>query len=423
MNEPSSRGGPRVQGSRPSGNLSGPVCWQVVNVNPYHSARMGAFARRAQVPPVFLELTDEDAFQPLRHGRSGSEAHRRQTLFPGRQFRQLRREQIGSALRECISELNPAAVCINGWGVRGSIEALRECLSMGIPAVLMSESTVGDIARSAYKERIKHRVVSLFSAALVGGSPQVEYASALGVPRHRIFVGYDVVDNYHFIQGASAARNNAPKIRHDLGLPEHYLLACCRFEGKKNLFGLLEAYAAYADRAGREAWKLAVIGGGALSEQLLVARSRLGLREDVLFVGLKAYHELPIYYGLARAFVHASTSEPWGLVVNEAMAAGLPVLVSQRCGCARDLVEEGRNGFTFDPDNVEELSKLMLRLSSMPEGEREAMGRASQEIISRWTPEVFADSLERAIQAALAAPQPSLSVLDRALLSLLTRMG
>jgi 1,2-diacylglycerol 3-alpha-glucosyltransferase len=108
-----------------------------------------------------------------------------------------------------------------------------------------------------------------------------------------------------------------------------------------------------------------------------------------------------------------------GLTVNEAMAAGLPVLVSRHCGCARDLVEEGRNGFTFDPCNVEQLSQSMLRLSSMSAAEREAMGRASQEIVNRWTPELFAENLEKAARAALAAPQPTASLLDRTLVWLL----
>jgi glycosyltransferase involved in cell wall biosynthesis len=98
------------------------------------------------------------------------------------------------------------------------------------------------------------------------------------------------------------------------------------------------------------------------------------------------------------------------------MAAGLPVLVSNHCGCAPDLVEEGRNGFTFDPYDVEEMAGLMLRISNMPHGEREAMGQRSWEIISRWTPETFAAGLAKAVQAALAAPRPKATVLDKALL-------
>ena len=108
--------------------------------------------------------------------------------------------------------------------------------------------------------------------------------------------------------------------------------------------------------------------------------------------------------------------EQWGLVVNEAMAAGLPALVSNRCGCAPDLVEEGRNGFTFDPYDAEELARLMLRVSSMSEDGRAAMGQASREIISRWTPETFATNLMKAVQIALNAPQPKATVVGRALL-------
>jgi glycosyltransferase involved in cell wall biosynthesis len=133
------------------------------------------------------------------------------------------------------------------------------------------------------------------------------------------------------------------------------------------------------------------------------------------------YDTLPAYYGLASAFILPSVIEPWGLVVNEAMAAGLPVLVSERCGCAQDLVQRGRNGFTFDPCDIEDQASLMLRLSSMPETQRSAMGLASQEIISRWTPELFAQNLEKAAQAARTAPRRSVSVLDRVILWLLRR--
>ena len=76
---------------------------------------------------------------------------------------------------------------------------------------------------------------------------------------------------------------------------------------------------------------------------------------------------------IITAFVHASASEQWGLVVNEAMAAGLPVIVSERCGCAPDLVREGVNGLTFDPCDVAELAGLMERVAAMADWQRAAM--------------------------------------------------
>ena len=118
---------------------------------------------------------------------------------------------------------------------------------------------------------------------------------------------------------------------------------------------------------------------------------------------------------MASAFVHASTTEQWGLVVNEAMAAGLPVLVSNRCGCAPDLVRDGVNGFTFDPYDVDRLADLMLKVSS-DQCDREAMGQASRAIIKDWGPERFADGLMQAVAVARSRPLPRASWLDRSLL-------
>ena len=163
-------------------------------------------------------------------------------------------------------------------------------------------------------------------------------------------------------------------------------------------------------------WNLILLGDGPLRAEVRSTISRLGLETAVSVPGFKQYDELPSYYGLAAAFVHASSTEQWGLVVNEAMAARLPILVSNRCGCAPDLVEEGRNGFTFDPYDTEELAHLMLQVASMPATERAAMGRASIEIISRWTPECFATNLMKAVELALATPRPKSTVVDKALL-------
>jgi len=134
--------------------------------------------------------------------------------------------------------------------------------------------------------------------------------------------------------------------------------------------------------------------------------------------GFKQYDELPAWYGLAGAFVHASTTEQWGLVVNEAMASGLPVLVSERCGCAPDLVKDGVNGFIFDPYDVERLARLMYRLAH-GDVDRDAMGRASQEIIADWGLERFADGLAKAVDVAVSRPTPKAPWFDCLLLQAL----
>ena len=89
------------------------------------------------------------------------------------------------------------------------------------------------------------------------------------------------------------------------------------------------------------------------------------------------------------------------MVVNEAMAAGLPVLVSNRCGCAPDLVIEGKTGFTFEPENIEELASLLVSMSN-GQVNRQVMGQAAQAHIAEWGPERFAEGLYGAIRVALS---------------------
>ncbi len=165
-------------------------------------------------------------------------------------------------------------------------------------------------------------------------------------------------------------------------------------------------------------WSLVLLGDGPLKSDLCHLISDLGLQDSVLLPGFKQYDELPAYYGLASAFIHASTTEQWGLVVNEAMAAGLPVLVSNRCGCAMDLVKEGVNGFTFDPFNVEQLADLMLKISELGDG-RGKMGAASCEIIEAVDASAFGAGLAAAVVQALQRPAPISSLVDQLSISAL----
>lgn len=386
-----------------------PVAIVFHRFGPYHLARLKAAASR--LPVVGIEIVARDStyrWEPM----PGAEGWERLTLFESES--DARRGGLCRKLWEALDKARPSVVALPGWSAPEALAGLAWCVSRSVPALAMSASQVHDRPRSALREQVKRRIVRFYSAALVGGRRHAEYCARLGVPNHRIFTGYDVVDNEHFARGAAAARSDALLRRH-MGLPERFFLVSCRFEPVKNLPGLLEAYARYR-RVATQPWALVLLGDGRLAGQVRREIRRLALADSVLLPGFRQYHELPAYYGLASCFILASTSETWGLVVNEAMAAGLPVLVSNRCGCAPELVEEGRNGFTFDPYNVEELAGLMLRISALSEEQVWAMGERSREIISRWTPETFAESLVKAVEAAVRAPQVKATLFDRALL-------
>src|SRR4029077_7437284 len=245
------------------------------------------------------------------------------------------------------------------------------------------------------------------------------------------------VDNDYFGRQTAEIRNShlrqgyggqaAFEIRDKRGLPENYFLASARFIEKKNLSALIEAYAEYRRRlsafakatadkeiAANVPWDLVVLGDGPLRETLNSQLLTLNLNEHVHLPGFKPYDELPVYYALANALVHASTTEQWGLVVNEAIASGLPVIVSNRCGCAPELVNG--NGFTFDPTNEHELTARLLQMASLSDHERKHLGDNSYRIAANFAPERFGEGLEHAASVAKGIPQKRFGVMDRALL-------
>jgi len=381
------------------------------NFGPYHQARLRASARVSAVTAVQVSAhSAEYAWE----NEARSEGFGLVTLFPQGTSRDASAREVVRRLHAVLNENRPEVVVIPGWSSCAALAALEWCFRHKVPAVVMSESTVWDEKRVGWKETIKRRIVTLFAAALVGGRPHAEYIVQLGLPPDCVFCGYDAVDNAYFQRKADEVRKQGAAIRIKHGLPENYFLASARFIEKKNLPRLLQAYAHYRTLCEKDAgesrggkasspWSLVLLGDGALRASLCSQIAGLLLQDHVLLPGFKQYGDLPVYYAFAGAFLHASTVEPWGLVVNEAMASGLPVLVSDRCGCADDLVQNGRNGFTFDPLDVEGLARLMHRMSSMKTEARNAMGAESEGIIAEWSPNRFAEGLELAACKAMAA--------------------
>ena len=440
-------------------------------LGPYHWSRLSTAASQMHIICVELSAeSSEYAWDKL----DGEAPFERITLFPENDSRSAPRAELISRLCSTLDQRRPQVVVIPGWSDAASLAALQWCAAASVPAVVMSDSADWDERRVGWKEFVKRRIIGLFSSALVGGTPHADYVNQLGMARDRVFRGYDAVDNRYFEDKAAESRKHKVESRNRYGLPEKYFLASARFIEKKNLPRLLQAYASYrkkaesrkqraesaegnaemlktemlkgdtdkaesrkqkAESTGAKAerlktemlkaagpWDLVLLGSGALRESLCALRSALGLDAVVHLPGFKQYPDLPTYYGLASAFIHASTTEQWGLVVNEAMASGLPVLVSNRCGCAPDLVHEGVNGFTFDPCNVEQLARLMVRLAAAAKPRLDEMGANSAKIIQNWGPDRFATGLKEAAEKAIEVGPKKASLVSDALLWALSRI-
>ncbi|MFL6597332.1 MAG: glycosyltransferase [Chthoniobacterales bacterium] len=391
------------------------------HIGPYHHARLNSAADRLSVTGIEWSAKGYDAW-----GAAATRArYHKVSLFPEARHDHLDKAELRCAFRSALEQTNPDVVAVNGWNNFGSLIAANCCVRRGIPMIVMSESSRQDEPRIWWKEAIKRRIAGLYTAALVGGPRHVEYLVELGMPRERIFTGYDVVDNDYFGRHTAEIRNSKVEIRKKYDLPENYLLASARFVEKKNLPKLVQAYAEYRKRSdvrdqkldvndSKTCWDLVLLGDGPLRESLKSQLSTLNLNEQVHLPGFKPYDELPVYYALANAFVHASTTEQWGLVVNEAIASGLPVIVSNRCGCAPELVNG--NGFTFDPTNEDELAKRLLEIASLSDQERKQLSDNSFRIAANFGPERFGEGLESAASVAMGVPQKRFRVMDRVLL-------
>jgi len=390
------------------------------HIGPYHHARLNAAADRLSVTGFEWSAKAHDAWGaadvPARYHKI--------SLFPEATDHYPGGAQLRRAFCSALEQANPDVMAVNGWNNFGSLVAADCCMRRRIPMVVMSESSRHDEPRTWWKETIKKQIVDLYSTALVGGQRHVDYLVELGMPRDRIFMGYDVVDNAYFARRALEILNSKSQIREKYALPENYFLGSARFIEKKNLPRLLRAYAEYrrkSEGAGNAPWDLVLLGDGPLRETFNAQLSTLNLHAHVHLPGFKEYDELPVYYALAKAFVHASRTEQWGLVVNEAIASGLPVIVSNRCGCVPELVKG--NGFTFDPLDEQELASLLLRMTLLPEEERRRLAEASCRVAENFAPARFAEGLERASTMAVNLPRKRFGLLDRALLLAAARCG
>ena len=268
--------------------------------------------------------------------------------------------------------------------------------------MLLSDSVKGNMKRVWWKEAYKKYLVRNCQSAFVAGTPQARYVAQLGIPEEKVFQpGSCSIDNDYWEAASAKARAGQGQLRNDYDLPEKYFLCVARFIDCKNLPFLLDSYAQYC-RESDEPWGLVLCGSGELEPSLRRQADKLQLG-DIRFVGFRQVGDLPVYYGLASAFVLASSViECWGLVVNEAMACGLPVLVSNQVGSAEDLVVDGVNGFEFDPFLVSDLSQKMQMLAE-DEELADQMGTESRRLIDAHSCEVAAQNLWGAVSAARAA--------------------
>ncbi|HYM09316.1 MAG TPA: glycosyltransferase [Bryobacterales bacterium] len=307
-----------------------------------------------------------------------------------------------------LRRFGPDCLLIHGYSYWTQMQAMRWAIRHRIPYFLWADSNAHKLQATGALPAVKKVCLRYFcrhaAGALTIGSSNEAFWRYYGVGPERWFRSPLAVDNDSFRSQAQVWRSEKAGQRQALGLPSgRLLLYVGRFAPQKNLDTLLEAVAICRRGAGPHL-SLALVGDGPEKAGLerLIRRLRL---DDVFVFGFQPQSELPRFYGIADALVLPSSDEPWGLVVNEAMASGLPVLLSKSVGCLPDLLEEGGNGFSFDAKDAAALAAVLERFGRLDDGEIERMGSRSARLISDWD---YAHSLAGIHQAlesvANAAP-------------------
>ena len=316
------------------------------------------------------------------------------SIFPGASYRALNPLRIHGRIYKTIAGLHPDFTLSPSTPFPSGMATLRYALAHGTHATIMDDAWEYSDRRGWLVKAMKRQIHKNIDAAFVPAPSHAAYYENLGIPRDRQTYGVDVVDNNYFASHAKQARWSGQTLRERYSLPEKYFLFVGRLINRKGVDRLVAAYRLYRRRNPQGGWGLVIVGEGDEKDQL---RAMAKDEPGVIFAGAKFGDELCIYYGLASALVLPSEVETWGLVINEAMASGLPVLVSQRCGCATTLVAEGENGWSFPPHDVEALSRRMEELALLEPSQYAEMSARSEEIISQWSLDTFVNGVLAAI--------------------------
>jgi glycosyltransferase involved in cell wall biosynthesis len=280
------------------------------------------------------------------------------------------------------------ALWVHGYAHRGCLAGIAAAKSLNIPVLLRGDSNLlsetGDTLKLGVKRIAMPALLRTIDGVLSIGRLNRDYYLRYGVGSQRIFPMPYAVDNEFFRTAAERARPYRERLRGELGLKpgRAVILFASKMQPHKRACDLLEAYARLSPDGVAEPESYLVFAGDGEERANLERRTRELKWDSIRFIGFRNQSELPPLYDLCDLFVLPSDYEPWGLVVNEAMNAGKPVIVSDRVGAGPDLIDDGVNGFVYPARDVAALAARLRQLIDSTE-HRAAMGARALEKVAR----------------------------------------
>jgi 1,2-diacylglycerol 3-alpha-glucosyltransferase len=381
-------------------------------ISPYRIPVFNALAQheRVDLHVVFLSETDAGLRQwPVYK----DEINFSYEVLPSARFRAGKSSLILNwKLRACLKKFAPEAIICGGYNYVASWEALWWAKNRDTELILWSESNRHDArAGLEWVESLKAYFLSCCDRFVVPGKASSEYLQSLGVEAGTISTAPNAVDNDWFrrkadsIRGQERVRGERERqtgFRQRLALPDRFLLFVGRLVAEKGIFDLLHAYDQLStDTRSNVAF---VFGGDGPGRAELEWQAQSVNPGTILFPGFLHREDLAALYALADSLILPTHSDTWGLVVNEAMACGLPIIVTNVAGCASDLVDDGWNGFVVPAQHPEELSRAMDALAQGAQLRQKMSARSRLRILD-YSPEACADGLAAAALATASEVQ------------------
>jgi len=370
-------------------------------ISPYRIPLLNALAQHKGVNPhvIFLAETDPHLRQWRVYKEEIKFSHQVMPSWRKRfgRYNILLNRRMGRAL----STAAPDAILCGGYSYLASWQTLFWARAHNVPFLLWSESNLQDSRRGyAPVEFLKAEFFRRCDGFVVPGRSAREYLLSHNIKDNAIFTAPNAVDNDLFATAAAAVRRDSSAHREEMDLPSRYFLFVGRLVREKGVFDLLSAYAKLDSNVRQEIGL--VYAGDGESRQKLQQQASLISPGMIKFAGFVHRERLAAYYALADMLVLPTYSDTWGLVVNEAMACGLPVILSRAAGCAADLIRNDWNGMLVQPRDVSSLTLAISTLASQRDL-RVTMGARSEQLISQYSPEEWSIAIAHAMQSTVTS--------------------
>jgi glycosyltransferase involved in cell wall biosynthesis len=259
---------------------------------------------------------------------------------------------------------------------------LLVCMILGRKRAVFCDSTRFDRPRVMWKEFAKRRFFRRCDGIFCYGIRSKEYLMGYGVKESRIIYRCQVAALPHDYDANKVQLQYDSQAAAPADAPQYLYVG--RLSREKGIDDLLKAFRVVLRSLPKAT--LRIVGAGPSKQQLTAQAAELGLQDAVIFLGPKTLDEIAALFESSTALVLPSHSEPWGLVVNEALSYGCPVVVSNSCGCVPDLVIDGTTGYSFDAGNIDAMATALLAGAKLSV-DRAQVARQCLALISKFTPE------------------------------------